>query len=475
MKQKKELVKNTIIIFIGKACTQFISLLLLPLYTAVLSQADYGFVDLVTTYVTLIVPLITLQLETATFRFLIDARNDEEQQSKIITNSFFTCIFTSVLVSCVAFIINIFLKVPYFLYIVALVFCTLLSNFVLQVARGKGKNIDYSVASTIIGVSTIILNLIFLLYFKTGVVGMLLAQTISNLIGYLYIWIKEKLYLNLSIKKIQKKNIAELLKYSLPLVPNGLIWWIINASDRTIISIVLDVAANGIYAVSNKFSTIIVQLYNVFNLSWTESASVHIQDKDKDIFFSETFNSILKLFSSIGILMIGFMPFIFNIMVDKGYNEAYNYIPLLIIGTFFNIIVSFIGGIYVALKRTKDIAITSLSSGIINILINILLINEIEIYAAAVSTIVAFLTMSIYRFVDVQKYVKLKINPKVLISIIFCFSISIFMYFQNGTFMHIMLATFSVIIAIAFNKGMIVGMYKSAKKKFMKKSIDNIS
>ena len=63
MKQGKELVKNTIIIFIGKACTQFISLLLLPLYTAVLSQSDYGFVDLVTTYVTLIVPLITLQLE----------------------------------------------------------------------------------------------------------------------------------------------------------------------------------------------------------------------------------------------------------------------------------------------------------------------------------------------------------------------------------------------------------------------------
>lgn len=469
MKQGKELVKNTIIIFIGKACTQFISLLLLPLYTAVLSQSDYGFVDLVTTYVTLIVPLITLQLETATFRFLIDARNDEEQQSKIITNSFFTCIFTSILVSSVACIVNIFFKVPYFAYIVALVFCTLLSNFALQVARGKGKNIDYSVASTIIGVSTIILNLIFLLYFKMGVMGMLLAQTISNLIGYLYIWIKEKLYLNLSIKKVEKKNVAELLKYSLPLVPNGLIWWIINASDRTIISIVLDVAANGIYAVSNKFSTIIVQLYNVFNLSWTESASVHIQDKDRDVFFSKTFNSILKLFSSIGILMIGFMPFVFNIMVDKGYSEAYNYIPLLIIGTFFNIIVSFIGGIYVALKRTKDIAITSLSSGIINIVINVLLINEIKIYAAAISTIIAFVTMSIYRFIDVQKYVKLKINPKVIIAIAICFLISIFMYFQNGILIHSILAIFSMIIAITFNKEMIGGVYQSAKSKLLKK------
>ena len=47
MSKKKELLKNTFIIFIGKTSTQLISFFLLPLYTAYLSKAQYGVVDLI--------------------------------------------------------------------------------------------------------------------------------------------------------------------------------------------------------------------------------------------------------------------------------------------------------------------------------------------------------------------------------------------------------------------------------------------
>ena len=51
MSRSKELVKNTAILTIGKMCTQFVSFLLLPLYTALLSTEEYGIVDLFTTYI----------------------------------------------------------------------------------------------------------------------------------------------------------------------------------------------------------------------------------------------------------------------------------------------------------------------------------------------------------------------------------------------------------------------------------------
>ena len=76
MNKKAELVKNTIIIFLGKISTQFISFFLLPLYTTYLNTGDYGTIDLIITYVSLLVPVLTLQQEMATFRFLIDCRND---------------------------------------------------------------------------------------------------------------------------------------------------------------------------------------------------------------------------------------------------------------------------------------------------------------------------------------------------------------------------------------------------------------
>ena len=72
MNKKKQLAKNTIIIFIGKVCTQLISFFLLPLYTGYLKTSEYGIVDLITTYITLLVPIITLELEMSIFRYLVE-------------------------------------------------------------------------------------------------------------------------------------------------------------------------------------------------------------------------------------------------------------------------------------------------------------------------------------------------------------------------------------------------------------------
>ena len=79
MNKNKELVKNTAIISIGKICTQFLSFLLLPLYTSLLTTKDYGTVDLITTYQQLLGYIVFFQIEQAVFRFLIDVRNDKDK------------------------------------------------------------------------------------------------------------------------------------------------------------------------------------------------------------------------------------------------------------------------------------------------------------------------------------------------------------------------------------------------------------
>ena len=89
MNKKKQLAKNTIIIFLGRVCTQLISFFLLPLYTSYLATKEYGTVDLIQTYVTLLVPIITLELEMSIFRFLIDSRKSEKETNKLISNNFF--------------------------------------------------------------------------------------------------------------------------------------------------------------------------------------------------------------------------------------------------------------------------------------------------------------------------------------------------------------------------------------------------
>ena len=77
MSKASSLAKNTAILALGKLSSQLIGFLLLPLYTYYLSPAEYGFTDLIVVYISLLVPALTLQMEMASFRYLVDARKDE--------------------------------------------------------------------------------------------------------------------------------------------------------------------------------------------------------------------------------------------------------------------------------------------------------------------------------------------------------------------------------------------------------------
>ena len=463
MEKNKELIKNTIIILLGKFCTQFLSFFLLPLYTSILSANEYGIYDLIVTYVALFVPVISLQIEMAIFRELIDVRSNCEKTSKIISSGIYSVVLQFIICLIGYYLISIFINIPYKNYIILNILAVMVSSVFMQIARGLGKNVEYSISSVIAGVSTILLNILFLVVLKFNVDGMIISAILSNIFAAIYIFISCKLYKKIKYSSVSKQTIHKLLKYSLPLVPNGLIWWIINVSDRTIISIFLGTGANGIYAVSNKFSSILMQIFNIFNLSWTESASLHINDEDKNEFFSGVFNKTLKYSLVICLLIIVALPFLFNILISQSYSEAYIYIPILLVGMIFNIIVSFLGSIYVAIKLTKEVAKTSFGAGVLNILINVFLVKYIGIFAAAISTVLAFLTMSIFRIVDVQKYVKLKINFKEFSIVLLLFLISLLLYYFNNTLISAIYLVLVIVYVFIDNKNYINLILKKAK------------
>ncbi len=451
MDRKKELFKNTFIILLGKGCTQFLSFFLLPLYTSVLLKDDFGIVDLLNTYISLLVPIITLQLENAGFRYLVDCRENFKQKSVVITNLILAVIIQILLSFILFFIIGLYININYQYYLAFCTIATIFSNLSLQITRGIGKNFDYAVASIITAISTLILNVFFLLVLKMGPRGLFLSTILSNLICCIYLVIKNKIYNNFRIKYYDKKEIFKLLQYSIPLVPNGVIWWIINAADRSIISLFLGNSINGLYAVANKFSNILISVYNVFNIAWTEFISIHINDKENYKFLSELVNDLIKFFSFACLGVISIMPFIFKYLVDVNYEASYNYIPLLIVSTIFNIMAALFGSFYIAKKETKKIAKTSLSSGIINVVINIIFVKYIGVYASILSSIIAFLIMSIWRYIDIQKYIRLKLELKPIILLVILYVFTIVTYYSNNMFINTLTLITNLIFAIVIN------------------------
>ncbi len=468
MSKEKQLLKNTIIVTIGKISTQLITFLLLPVYTAVLTKEEYGVVDLLNTLVSLFLPIVTLQVEQGLFRYLIDCRNEKNKQIEIITTVVRFIIIQTIIYIVVFLAIGSFIKNDYKYFLALNLIVSMFVTIFLQICRGLGDNRRYSIGSFISGSATVVLNVIFIVIFHLGAYGMLGASLIANLICVIYIFLGEKIYKFIDFKKYNSNIMKKIIKYSIPLVPNMISWWIVDASDRTIISAILGIGKNGIYSAANKFTNVFASLYSVFNLTWTESAAININLPDKNEFFSKILDVTIRFFGSLVLGIISFMPFVFPILINQSFEEAYLQIPILMIGGMFNVLVSFIGSIYVAKKITKEIAKTSIFAAIINITINILLIKKIGLFAASISTLIAYMSMFIYRFIDSKKYVTLFINKKIVYTMILFLACSIAIYYGSSLKLKILNATVITIYAIIINKNSAGFILQSIRKKVKK-------
>lgn len=468
MKREKELIRNTTILTIGKVCTQMITFFLLPLYTSVLSLSEYGIVDLLNTLVTLAVPIITLQVEQALFRKLIDVRdlNDKQLKNKNITTAFYSVTLQLLLVSFIISICSIFVNNSYIYFLMINIIVYVYSSLFQQIARGLGKNIDYSIGSFIGASSTIVLNVLLLVVFKLGIYGMLIGTFIGQLMCVIYLLLKLKIYSYIRINFFDFTVLKKLLIYSLPLIPNSISWWIFNASDRVIVSSILGVDQNGYLSVAHKFSTIIVFLLNIYAMSLTETTSLHVKENDFHTFYNRLFKQSIKVFSSIAIIIIAAMPFIFNIFVNNNFYAAYYQIPILMVSSIPMVIVSVIGTLYIANNNTKTVATTSFVAAILNIVVNICLIKYIGLYAATLSTLLAYLIMSIYRIHDSSnKYFKIDINPISVTMFIIILCVILIAYYNSSIVLKLLSLFAATIYIIVINKDILKTSFSYIRNK----------
>lgn len=468
MNKEKQLAKNTAIISIGKVATQLITFFLLPLYTKLLTTEEYGIVDLLNSLVVFILPIVTLQVEQAVFRFLIDNRENEIEKKKILTTTFIQTLLQFVLLCVIYAFIQNYIDNEYKIFLVLNIFAHMISAMCLQISRGLGNNKDYTISSFIISTVNVVLNIVLIAFVNIGAYGLLLANFISNCLGGIYIIIKQKIYRYIDFKFINVELLKEMLRYSLPLIPNALSWWVVNVSDRLIVSYYLGTGMNGIYTAANKFSSAYITIYNIFNLTWTESLAMSINSKDNEQFINKIIHIIFILFSSICIGIIAVMPFVFPIMIDDKFSEGYFQIPILMLGSLLNVLAALISAIYVAKKMSSKLAKTTMIAAIINIVTNILLIKHIGLYAASISTCIAYFVVLVYRYIDIRKYINIKFDTKTVIGTCIAILLIFVAYYINNFLFNVIALIITILFCIALNKKNITFIYNFIRKKVFK-------
>ena len=462
MNQKKELVKNTIIISIGKFSTKIVSFLLLPLYTAILVPAEKGQVDLLNRISLFLIPIITLQMDEALFRFLIDAKTDDDK-TNVFSQLVIFSLISSFLWSILIFIFGNILNYEYTNWLIIYCLASFIYTVVNGFLRGEGNFKMYSLLAFVNSLINILLNILFLAVLKIGLIGMFLSYIIASISTGIFGFIYLKAYKLIKLR-LDKNKMRDMIRYSLPLVPSSISWSIITLTDSLMITTNLGSSMNGIYSTSNTFPTIMNTVYGFFNTSWRESASRAMDDEKKNEFYASVYLTIRRFLMGVSLLIVGILPFIYNILINERYSEGYIYIPLMVLSVYCSNLASFSSGIFSAYKDTKILAPTTFVAAIINLVFNFLLINKLGLFAPILGTLISYIVINIYRNHKLKKYIVLPFD-KYMVPNLFILGIVSLLYYSNNKLLYLL----GLLIAIGYSYYINASLVNKIFKKIMAK------
>lgn len=404
------LAKNVLLFSISGFVPKILSVILIPLYTNYLTTAEYGVSDLITTTVSLLLPIFTLDIQDAVMRFALDDKYDK----KDVFSTAVRIILIGTVIVCVGTMIVSFFHIPglensYLVFFVIMYFTSAVSNTVSLFCRGIDKVNVMVVGSILNSVVTLSSNIIFLAVFHWGLTGYLIANSLGNAVTLVWCFVGAKLYRYMEFD-VPKSVRADMIQFSFPLIFSVIAWWINNASDRYILTWMSGVAVSGLYAISYKIPNILSMFQNIFAQAWSISAVKEFDKNDSDGFISGMYN--MMNFAMIAIcsgIMIMNIP-IAKILYSKEFFLAWKYVPPLLISVVFNAMALFIGSIFTAVKDTKTLSISTITGAVINTICNVVMIYFMGAYGAALATMLGYAVVLVMRHIILRKHVRMKIK-----------------------------------------------------------------
>lgn len=404
------LAKNVAIFALGNLGTKIISFFLVPVYTNALTASQYGTIDLVNAIGLVMIPLLTCNIAEAVVRFCMD---DDANLNSILCITLSTWIIALLIGLCfVPVLLHIELLREYALLVYLCTVTTAGSQLFLYYLRGREQLLKYSIGNLLYAILVALLNIVFLLWFNWGISGYFLAYILSNTIVMLYAFLEGRMWKYFLPFNIDYKLFGRMVKYSAYLIPNSVMWWIINSSDRIMLSAMVNNEANGIFSIAYRVPTLLSSLTMIFTQAWSYTALDAEKSEDRIAYNNLVFDKVVSfVYILAAALLLVTKPFM-KIYVEASFFEAWKYVPLLTIGFVFNTISTFIGTSYTVQKDSKGAMASATAGAIVNLVLNFCLINTIGIAGAASATAISYIVVFVYRAIDTRKYLPLHILQK---------------------------------------------------------------
>lgn len=445
----KRLGKNTFFVFVGNVGPRLISFILMPFYTFWLSESDFGIQDIISVYSILVIPFITLGLYEAVFVF--PKGKDKQKQSLYFSASLIVITLAELLLGLFFIIIPTqylqkILPDRLFDYSTVLFWLIIIESFQ-RVLQSFTRGIDRMKVYSMTGIVYSVVMLLLALYLipKWGLNGYWCSLIVADLSSVLYTFISIKGWNYLCFVPNWKVILKEMLFFSLPLVPNATMWWIINSINRPILIDNVGLDGVGLYAVAGKFPSIINIIFSIFFSAFQISALEEFYDKDFKKFYTNVFKAIFCIQIIITGIFEIFGEILFKIFIDDKFFSATYYLPILCVGVVISNIACYVGVSFTVVKQTKYFLYSTLIGAIIAIVANTFLIPAFGIMGACLSIIISQTGMLVYRYCKSTKFISFD-DALFIISQFIIYAFLVLGYYFIGS---ILIRNIAVVMCIA--------------------------
>lgn len=452
MDKYKKLAVNTVIFAIGTFSSKILSFLLMPFITKVMGTGEYGAADLVQQTANVLIPVVTLAVNSAALRFALDKAADKRDvfTTGIRTTFVGFAIFLVFIPVFPLIKVNDFVLGDYTLLIYLFVLVSSMRQLCQQFVRGCGHVRLFAIDGILATATNLGFTLLYLGVFHWGVTGYVMSIITSDALSVLFLFWRGHLASQIKWKgnnPIVRKN---MLKYCIPLIPTIILWWIINVSNRYLVTYFIGLDANGLYTAASKIPNFVVMFSSIFIDAWQLSAVDEYDSEDRAKFFTNIFRIYSGGVFTVASALILFDQFITTILVSDSYYTSWEYVPVLIIATTFSCLVNFLASIYMAEKKSVMSMVTAMLGAVMNVVVSLILIPRIGTVGAAVGTAVSFITVFVARVINTRKYVKIDFKfgqmiPQVIILIV---QTVVLLKLRSGVLMYVIEAALTIVMVL---------------------------
>ncbi|MCI7351312.1 MAG: polysaccharide biosynthesis C-terminal domain-containing protein [Ruminococcus sp.] len=413
MNKYRTLAGNTLIFAIGSFGAKLLSFLLVSLYTGCLTEAEYGIQNIIYDTGNILVPIVGLAMSEAVIRYGIDKKYDNR---KVYTIALCMLALGMTVFAVFTPALGLVSKLRGYCFLLyAFVYCSCFRQVASQFVRSLGYVKLFAADGIISTLTIVIFNVIFMVWLKMGVSGYMLSVILSDALSFLLLTAIAKLHKYMDLKYLDKRLMKDMLRYSVPMIPALIMWWIISSSDRYVLAYMVDDSATGVYSLANRIPTLIMLVSTMFYQAWQMSAISENEDKQVSGFYASVFSaySSIMFIGSAGVTLFGKLILTLLTMFSEnaeGYMEAFHYSPILIASVLFQCFCQFLSTIYSARKKTVNSFWTSFAAAALNIVLNFLLIPKYGIYGAAAATLASYFVCFVIRMFDARRYICFKFS-----------------------------------------------------------------